>query len=274
MEFVKIPHGEFLMGSNDKDKGAYDDEKPQHTLNIRYDFLMARFPVTNALFHIFAKQTSYKTKAETDGFAYVWNGSSWNKTNGANWLHPRGAGSEITGMENHPVVQMLWKDAQAFCEWLNREYGSTVPRGLIFRLPTEAEWEKAARGADGRIYPWGNEFNSQNCNCLEDGLGHTTPAGLYSPQGDSPFGCADMSGNVWEWTASLWGKDVDKPTYGYPYKPSDGRENQRAGDDILRILRGGSFGSDSRYVRAAVRCWGIDAYGDLGFRVALAPMLS
>jgi formylglycine-generating enzyme required for sulfatase activity len=274
MEFVKVPHGEFLMGSNDQDKGAFDDEKPRHTLNIPYDFLMARFPVTNALFRDFVKRTSYKTKAENGGFAYVWNGKEWSKTNGANWLHPRGPESEIAGIENHPVVQVIWKDAQAFCDWLNREYGSTIPRGLIFRLPTEAEWEKAARGTDGRIYPWGNEFNSKNCNNSDSGLGHTTPVGLYSPQGDNPFGCADMAGNVWEWTASLWGKDAGKPTYAYPYKPSDGRENQKASDDILRILRGGSFGNESRIVRAAIRFGVSNPYNYVGFRVALAPMLS
>jgi iron(II)-dependent oxidoreductase len=98
--------------------------------------------------------------------------------------------------------------------------------------------------------------------------------GLYSPQGDNPFGCADMAGNVWEWTASLWGKDAGKPTYAYPYKPSDGRENQKASDDILRILRGGSFNVGSRAVRAAIRVGDYNPGYDFGFRVALAPMLS
>jgi len=274
MEFVKAPHGEFLMGSTDRDNGAFDDEKPQHKLNIPYDFLMARFPVTNALFRTFVKQASHKTRAETDGFGWTWNGEKWVKTKGANWLHPRGPESDIAGLENHPVVQVIWKDAQAFCEWLNREYGSSVPRGLVFRLPTEAEWEKAARGTDGRIYPWGNEFDSSKCNSRESRIGRTTPVGLFSPQGDSPFGCADISGNVWEWTASLWGKDASKPDYGYPYQPRDGRENQRAADDVLRILRGGSFDDDARDVRAAVRNRLNSANDDFGFRVALAPILS
>jgi len=274
MEFVKVPHGEFLMGSTDKDKGAYDDEKPQHKIDIRYDFLMARFPVTNASFETFIKKTSYKTRAEKDGFAYVWNGKEWVKTEGANWAHPRGPETEITGLANHPVVQVFWKDAQVFCDWLNREHGSAIPRGLVFHLPTEAEWEKAARGTDGRIYPWGEDFDSHNCNSREGGLGRTSPVGLYSPQGDSPFGCADVAGNVWEWTASLWGKKPDKPDYGYPYNPRDGRENQKAGDDIRRILRGGSFLDGARSVRAAVRLRSVVSIENVGFRVALAPMLS
>jgi formylglycine-generating enzyme required for sulfatase activity len=274
MEFVKVPHGDFLMGSKDNDEDAFDDEKPQHTLHIPYDYLMARFPVTNALFRAFVKQTSYKTKAESDGFGWVWNGEKREKTKGANWLHPRGPASDISAFENHPVVQVIWKDAQAFCDWLNREHGSSLPRGLVFRLPTEAEWEKAARGTDGWMYPWGDAFDTRNCNSSESGLGRTTPAGLYSPQGDSPVGCADMAGNVWEWTASLWGKDGSKPDYGYPYKPQDGRQSQSAGDDIRRILRGGSFNHDARNVRAAVRDRNLYAVNLFGFRVALAPKLS
>ena len=273
MEFVKVPHGEFLMGSTDKDKDAYDDEKPQHTVNIPYDFLVGRFPVANSLFRTFVKQTSYKTKAETNGFGWVWEGK-WVKTTGASWLHPRGPESEIAGLENHPVVQVIWKDAQAFCDWLNREHGSTLPRGLFFRLPTEAEWEKAARGTDGRIYPWGNDFDSSKCNSNENGLGRTTPLGLYSPHGDSPFGCADVAGNVWEWTASLWGKDASKPDFGYPYQPRDGRENQKAADDVRRIRRGGSFYGGARFVRAAVRSRDYLPSVSGGFRVALAPNLS
>ncbi len=274
MEFVKVPHGEFLMGSTDKDKDAYDDEKPQHKLNIPYDFLTARFPVTNALFRAFVKKASFKTKAETDGFGYTLNGQEWLKTNGANWLHPRGPETEISGLDNHPVVQVNWKDAQAFCTWLNQEHASSRPRGLVFRLPTESEWEKSARGTDGRIFPWGNEFNSNNCNFRDDGPGRTTPVGLYSPRGDSPLGSADISGNVWEWTASLWGKDWGKPDYGYPYTSRDGRENQRAGDDIYRILRGGSFDNGGRNVRAAGRGRHLDVLGYGGFRIVLAPDLS
>jgi formylglycine-generating enzyme required for sulfatase activity len=273
MEFVKIPHGAFLMGSADDDKEAYGDEKPQHKINLRYDFLMARFPVTNSLFKKFAEATDHKTKAEKDGFAWVWDGKEWNKTKGASWHHPKGAKSDLEGKTNHPVAQIFWQDATAFCEWLNKKYPKR-PRGLVFRLPSELEWEKAARGTEGLIYPWGNEFEPENCNWRESAWGGTSPVGIYSPRGDSPFGCADMSGNTWEWTASLWGKESGKPDYDYPYKPRDGRENQRAEETVLRVLRGGSFYAATRDLRAAVRDrdGGVSSY--FGFRVALAPRLS
>ncbi|MBT3338051.1 MAG: SUMF1/EgtB/PvdO family nonheme iron enzyme [Anaerolineae bacterium] len=274
MEFVKVPHGEFLMGSTDKDNDTYNDEKPQHKLNIRYDFLMARFPVTNTLFMTFNRETDYRTKAELDGVAHVWNGKEWTKIKGASWYHPLGTNSDIAGKGNHPVVQIFWKDAVAFCDWANFKYGATLPRGLVFRLPTEAEWEKAARGKEGLVFPWGNEFDANNCNWRESGWDGTSPVGVYSLQGDSPFGCADMSGNVWEWTTSLWGKNAREPAYLYPYNPRDGRENQKVGDDALRVLRGGSFYGTSRYLRAAARSGYNFVDYHYGFRIALAPKLS
>ncbi len=117
----------------------------------------------------------------------------------------------------------------AFCKW------------AAVRLPTEAEWEKAARWArDGRIWPWGNrEPNSGLCN-FNMTVGDTTPVGSY-PDGKSPYGLLDVAGNVWEWTSSLWGKDASKPEFGYPYDAKDGRENLSAPDTVPRVLRGGSF---------------------------------
>src|SRR5690606_17447059 len=128
----------------------------------------------------------------------------------------------------HPVVNVTWHDALAFCQWAG------------VRLPTEAEWEKAARGTDGRIWPWGgNEPTDKLCN-FNMNVGDTTPVGAY-PAGASPYGCLDMAGNVWEWTISLWGKDANKPDYGYPYDPNDGREAPDAPDAVRRTLRGGSW---------------------------------
>ncbi len=168
---------------------------------------------------------------------------------------------------------MSWNDAVAFCRWLRETTGQA------FRLPSEAEWEKAARGpvggastgsAGGRIYPWGDEPPGKNrCN-FNLNIGDTTPVGRY-PRGATPdYGVLDMAGNVWEWTSSLWGKSVEKSDFGYPYDLKDGRENQDAPSDMLRVLRGGSWYNDARRVRCAYRFWtfpgrGVDC---IGFRVA------
>lgn len=251
IEFVKVPHGEFLMGSSDKDRSAEKDEQPQHKVNIPYDFLIARFPVTNAQFAPFASESKFK--------------DAW--------------GANPEKKPSHPVVNVSWQTAMAFCVWLTKKYRASLPRGLVFRLPTEAEWEKAARwrpspggrgdGGEGEalIYPWGNDFDPKKCNTSEGGPGRTTPVGAYSPQGDSPYGCADMSGNVWEWTHSLYKKP-------YPYRTDDGREDPQSEGN--RVLRGGSWYFNVRFARCACR----SLYAPInhlnvnsGFRVAASPAL-
>jgi formylglycine-generating enzyme required for sulfatase activity len=155
----------------------------------------------------------------------------------------------------HPVADVSWHDARAYCEWLSQKTGRP------YRLPTEAEWEKAARGTDGRVYPWGDEFDTVKCNSDEDHILGTTPVGQYSPGGDSPYGAADMVGNVWEWCSTLERK--------YPYRPDDREDLDAEGE---RVLRGGSFYQDRSVVRCAYR---ISHYPDLrldhfGFRVAIS----
>ena len=260
VEFVRIPSGEFLMGNRARNPLASDSEKPQHSIELAYDYWMARYPVTNEQFARFV------TAAQ-----YPFDMGAWQSR------------SDL------PVVKVSWFDALAYCKWLNTlakvEYPS---QGLGLRLPTEAEWEKAARGGlspvvDGgdlegareREWPWGAEFDRAKCNCAEGGKKGPTPVGAYSPQGDSPYGVADMAGNVWEWTVSLWGLDLFHPQYRYPYQPHDGREKLDAPPSVYRVVRGGAFNSRSSSARTASRYW-FDPrarHEGVGFRVVVAPRL-
>jgi len=279
--FLRVPQGEFLMGSLDDDELAWSDEKPQHRFTIPYAYWAARFPVTNAQFRAFARATSFETRAEREGWAWVWNvpEEEWVKTPGADWQHPLGPHS--SAVDEHPVVQVCFYDALAFCAWLNRQRAGELPPGYVLRLPSEAEWEKAARGADGRRWPWGDNFDAALCNSKMSGPGATTPVGAHSPAfhpelvegGDSVYGIASMSGNAWEWTVTLWGDDKHAPAFTYPYQRQDGRENLYAGDTVYRIIRGGSFKDDLRGVRCA--CRDLDppfgTLNNLGLRVFVAP---
>jgi formylglycine-generating enzyme required for sulfatase activity len=231
-EMVLIPAGQFLMGSDpQKDRYAQGNEQPQHPLYLP-DYYLAKYPVTNAQYAAFVQATSYRQPAH-------WKG-----------------GKPPPGKEDHPVVEVSWHDAVAYCNWLAEVTGKP------YRLPSEAEWEKGARGGDGRIYPWGDRWDAQRCNSAEGGPGDTTPVGAY-PRGASPYGLLDMVGNVWEWTRSLYKE--------YPYDPEDGREDLQAGGP--RVLRGGSWLDNRRSARCAYRNWGDpDPFRNyVGIRVVVAP---
>lgn len=244
LELARIPAGEFLMGSDkSKDSEAYDDELPQHIVALD-EFFIGKYPVTVAQFATFSKATDYKTMAELVGSAHAWNGQDkqWKDTPGANWQHPRGPESDVDQKQNHPVTCVSWDDAVAFCTWLTQTSGQDI------QLATEAQWEKAARGTNGNLYPWGNQPpNDARCN-FNMNVGDTTPIGRYSPDGDSSYGCADMAGNVWEWCAD-W---LDEKAYEQradevvrnPMGPQSGTR---------RIVRGGDFADPPRDVRCAAR---------------------
>ncbi|MFZ4659930.1 MAG: SUMF1/EgtB/PvdO family nonheme iron enzyme [Caldilineaceae bacterium] len=249
-DWVKIPAGEFIMGSDkSKDEDAFDDELPQHRMYLT-DYWIAKTPVTVAQFAQFVKATNHKTTAEIEGKAYVYDGGSrWARVEGANWAHPRGPKSDVKQKANHPVTCVSWADAVAFCQWAN------------VRLPTEAEWEKAARSHDGRIYPWGNEAPDETrCNFSMNER-DTTPVGNY-PKGYSPYGCLDMVGNISEWTSTKGlGNYVD-----YANKVENSLEGGGS-----RVARGGSFGNYRKGVRCAARSY--HEYGNdfVGIRVAWSP---
>jgi len=235
LELVRVPAGEFLMGSDPQvDKQASPSEQPQDKLSLP-DFCIGRYPVTNAQYAAFVKAVRHLAPVH-------WRGN----------VSPAG--------ENHPVVNVSWDDAVAFCQWLSATAGREV------RLPTEAEWEKAASwdvGVSGgsphkRIYPWGDAFDPQMCNSAESGTRDTTPVGSYSSLGgDSPYGVADMAGNVWEWCLTKWRDDYRRPADDSPMGAA------------LRVLRGGSFGSDAQSVRCAYRYRYLPFFqrDHIGFRV-------
>jgi formylglycine-generating enzyme required for sulfatase activity len=233
-DWVAIPGGPFLMGSDPaRDPKTQDNEKPQHRVEVAA-FRIARTPVTVAQFAAFVEATGYLTAAEKE------------KPNEATWQRPKGPGSSVKDRQNHPVTSVSWHDALAFCRWAD------------VRLPSEAEWEKAARGIDGRSYPWGNSAPDEKCCNFNNKLGDTTAVGAY-PGGASPFGVLDMAGNVWEWTSTLF-----KP---YPYKAGDGRENLGGAEN--RVLRGGAFYNNESGVRCAFRDGDnpFNRDGNVGFRV-------
>jgi formylglycine-generating enzyme required for sulfatase activity len=255
-EMVLVPAGEFVMGlapeeiasllRNPKAKGALlKDETPSHRVFLDAFYIDA-YEVTNARFHQFVQATGYRTQAERGGGGMIRTGvKTWAEVPDANWRAPKGQGSSITGLEAHPVVQVSWHDAKAYCAWAAK------------RLPTEAEWEKAAQGTDGRLYPWGNQsdggrvnFCDRNCpfewkdDSVDDGYGSTAPVGSYEA-GKSPYGAYDMAGNVWEWVADRYN--------AASYQRSPGRNPQGPTSGAQVGLRGGSWLYGALAFRATVR---------------------
>ena len=177
IDFVHVPAGKFVMGSKEGGEFDYASERPQHTVDLSYDYWMAKFILTNRQFSEFAKDTKHFTTAEKEGGWYPKKGKF---VKGVDWKHPTDQDDKWEDVEDHPVVQVSWDDAMAYCKWFNETFKSELD-DLILRLPTEAEWEKAARGAYGNEWPWGNEFDLNNkCNSSEGKEGGTTSVGLYS----------------------------------------------------------------------------------------------
>ncbi len=254
--FVKVPAGSFLMGTREEDiptlleqfggeREWYERETLQHPVDLPA-YYIARYPVTVAQFRAFVRASSYEAQGPWE---------SW------------------SGPDNHPVVGVAWYDAVAYCDWLTERLraweGTPQPLagllrvGAVARLPTEAEWEKAARGTDGRIFPWGDEPDPNRANYDDTGIGATSTVGCF-PGGASPYVVLDMSGNVWEWCATKWQDSYRE------YRD----DNEPEGDEP-RVLRGGAFYENARHVRCARRYRYSPNYRfrDFGFRVLLAPGL-
>jgi len=225
MPQVFVPSGEFLMGSADSDPDAVEDEKPQHPVYLDA-FWIDQTEVTNGL---------YMRCVEASVCSL-----------------PVLPGSELIQKPNQPVQGLAWTQAVEYCEWVGR------------RLPTEAEWEKAARGTDGRLYPWGNALTEEPVANFDFYFNEFTDVGRF-PEGASPYGVMDMAGNVWEWTADWYDEDYyARSKYENPTGPASG---------IVRSIRGGAWNTVSRAIRTANRHWAYPYRDDIvGFRCAKSDL--
>ena len=277
-DLVELPGGAFRMGNPRGDGYSQDGEEPVHEVHLR-PFAIGRAPVTNEQFAAFVEETGYATEAERIGWSFVFtmflpenfeptranaNAPWWRQVFDAHWRHPEGPGSDLEGRGGHPVVHVSWNDAVAYCRWAGA------------RLPTEAEWEYAARGGlEGSQFPWGDELEPAGShrmnvfqgefpasNSCADGWAGTSPVGSYEPNG---FGLLDATGNVWEWCA-------DRFSAGY-YASSPGHDPPGPAEGEARVIRGGSYLCHASYCRR----YRVDARssnspdsssGNTGFRVA------
>jgi formylglycine-generating enzyme required for sulfatase activity/predicted MPP superfamily phosphohydrolase len=241
---IEIPAGEFTRGSDDDD--SYDDEKPVRRIYLDA-FEIGKYPITNHEFKSFVDDKGYGNQ----GF---WTPESWQWRKEKNISEPGFWHDRKWNGPNFPVVGVSWYEASAYAKWLSARTGHR------YVLPTEAQWEKAARGSGGFLYPWGKEWQADRCNSYECKLGGTSPVGIF-PAGASPRGCLDMAGNVWEWCAD-WGD-------GDYYKKSPDRTPPGPGDGSSRVVRGGGWVGNRRRCRVSYRDWARPGSrdADSGFRL-------
>ncbi len=256
---VLIPSGSFMMGDAD----GQDMEKPVHEVELDA-FYMDIHEVTLEEFGKFVDATNYVTDAEKNDGGYVWGGEGWEKRPGINWRHDQMGNLHQTEKNNHPVTNMSWNDANAYAEWAGK------------RLPTEAEWEYAARGgAKGYKYAWGNDplgqevvANVSDENLIkvvkwsysegyDDGYIFTAPVGTFVP---NSLGLYDMSGNAWEWCADYF--DAEYYSKSPTKNPMNDVSNER------RVLRGNSWDGRPGLMRCSRRTSDVQSnmYADIGFR--------
>ena len=257
-EMVMIPAGSFEMGSPGSERGreAYGVEGPLHKVTIDYPFALSKHELTRGEFARFVNASSYKTKAERSQGCDAWDGKALALDASKNWRNPGFAQTD-----NHPVVCVSWNDAQAYLAWINEK----VP-GKAFRLPSEAEWEYAARAGQGaKRFPWGDDLNeNQQCSfangmdatgkakvpgatwtavICSDGYAYTAPAGSFKP---NAFGLYDMHGNAWEWVQDNWHEN-------YQGAPADGSAWVYGGDQLRRVVRGGAWFNYLLDMRSGIR---------------------
>lgn len=247
IKWCKIPAGEFVMGISEIKKQdiesqletqgwSFDREIPKFLFSLP-EFSISRYPITQAQYHIFID-------AE-DGYQnFNWWEGEGRKFFEANKNNPPPGDKN----SNLPQSNVSWYDAVAYCNWLSNKLEIKI------RLPTEAEWEKAARGTDERLFPWGDQFDKNQCNTLDAGINQLCSVGCF-PIVNGPWGedtPLDMIGNLWEWCSTIC-EEQNGIKYSYPYLPTDGREDLTKGDTYLRVVRGGCYSNKLMYVRATYR---------------------
>jgi formylglycine-generating enzyme required for sulfatase activity/calcineurin-like phosphoesterase family protein/energy-coupling factor transporter ATP-binding protein EcfA2 len=227
-DMVLVKGGKFSRGSREDD--AKSDEKPQREIYLD-DFMIGKYPVTNEEFKEFVDDSGYDREE-------FWAKEGWQWREENEISEPAYSHDRKWNGPNFPVVGISWHEAEAYANWLSERTGH------LYRLPTEAEWEKAARGTDGFKYPWGDEFDRNLCNSTEYGLDCISPVGIF-PKGKTPYGCFDMAGNVWEW-CSDW--------YNDKYYASSPDRNPKGPSGVAyRVIRGGGWLSDAFLCRSAFR---------------------
>ncbi|MEL7339347.1 MAG: SUMF1/EgtB/PvdO family nonheme iron enzyme, partial [Bacteroidota bacterium] len=246
---IPVEAGEAIVGSDPKnDAEALPEEIPQHTIRLP-EFSLSKYSVTRG---------DWQRFQEAIGIMDL----------------PRLKKSELL----LPVTYISFYEALDYIAWVEhaaRKYKLLEPDASL-TLPSEMEWEVAARGRHGQLYPWGNEFEPV-CNFKKNSQDKIKPVGSFSPEGDSPFGLSDMAGNSWDWTRSLWGKGGRKPEFGYPYNAEDGRERIDAPEDVRRVVRGGAYYyADAWCLRCATRniMFPSTRHSGGGFRIAKVPATS
>jgi formylglycine-generating enzyme required for sulfatase activity len=266
-----IPGGTFQMGEG----------KDKHPVSLD-PYFISRYPITQRQFNVFVEKNGYENPAywkgaQADG---IWEKGKVKGRWDNEWRNQPVDFGEPFHLDNHPVVGITWYEMLAFCEWLNQQLQShskikiwqsgtiketSLAPHLRVLLPSEAEWERAARAGHECRYPWGDEITPNHANFDETGIDTTSSVGCF-PAGENNYGLLDMSGNVWEWTRSHY--------QSYPYKTNDGRERLSAGNETVRVVRGGSFFYIVNWVRCASRYWLTPSYRNrnYGFRVVLSPV--
>jgi formylglycine-generating enzyme required for sulfatase activity len=236
---VKVPAGEFLMGSDSTDSETSPDEHPQHKVTLG-EFYIDKYEVTNGQYRAFLASVASAGHAACDPAEPE---GKDHRPHPQSWLDYR------MNTTNQPVVGVDWYDASSYCRWAGK------------RLPTEAEWEKAARGTDGRIYPWGNEWESSRARASETKSKRSSKVGSF-PSGAGPYGAEDMAGNVWEWVHDWYGEQI------YEEGPRENPSGPATGE--MHVVRGGTFSNKPEGLRAAVRNHGYPTgrINGVGFRCA------